>query len=64
MDIQNSLDFSYAKLKSQINRQQQQTWQAGSVFVHGIIVSYAVQYNKTLIDWISGNSNSWCLGEQ
>ena len=41
MDIQNSLDFSYAKLKSQ-----QQTWQAGSVFVHGIIVSYAVQYNK------------------
>ena len=52
MDIQNSLDFSYAKLKSQINRQQQQTWQAGSVFVHGIIVSYAVQYNKTLIDWI------------
>jgi len=36
------------------SRRQQQTWRAGSVSVHDIIVSYAVQYNKTLIDWIFG----------
>jgi len=45
----------YAKLKSE-NRQmtRQLTWREGNVSEHGIIVSYSLQYNKTLIDRIFG----------
>ena len=45
-----------------------------SVFLHGILGSYVVRYNKTIIDWYEGNSkfivpreaecNSWCREEQ
>ena len=51
IDIQNSRDFSYAELKCRDLRQQQ-AWQAGYVSVHDIVTSYAVRYDKTLIDWI------------
>ena len=42
------------KKNPETRRRQQQTWRAGSMSVHGIVVAYAVQYNKTLIDWIFG----------
>jgi hypothetical protein len=43
-----------AKRKFRTTQKTTKTWWAGYVSVHDIIVSYALLYNKTLIDWISG----------
>ena len=54
MDIQNSRDFSFAKLKS---RTLQQAWRAGlgvCPWYYSLLILYAVRYNKTLIVWIFG----------
>ena len=52
MDIANSREVS--NYNPDTRRWQQQTWRAGSVSFNDIIVSYAVRYNKTLIDWKFG----------
>ena len=33
------------KINPETRKRQQQTWRAGSMSVHGIVVFYAVQYN-------------------
>ena len=44
------------KKNPEIRRRQQQTWQAGSMSVHGIVVSYAVQYNYLIKHLLTGYS--------
>ena len=54
MDIQNSRDFPITKLKSQkpADDSHKHGEQVMCLSVHGTTVSYAVRFNKTLIDWI------------
>jgi hypothetical protein len=42
MDIQHSLEFSYAGLNSLNLQTTTKTWRAGSMSVHGFVISYAV----------------------
>jgi len=53
MEIQNSHDFS-TKVISWNPQTTTTNMMTDSVFVHGIIVSCVVQYDKTLTDWLFG----------
>ena len=65
MDIQHSLEFSYAGLNSLNLQTTTKTWRAGSMSVHGFVISYAVVEGgiwylmplSTIFQWYHGGGN-------